>query len=220
MGSVHRRHRWLVLTALFWLLAGCGLLFRGAPPGVQDGAQEEASESRDEEPLPPGFGTLRQDDVTVTLLRPDMQIKVTPLAESITRVTAPDTYERLASLARAHRETMERRNPGLREAELFLVSLFSELPDVAFEPEDLNLVSRGFRYRPLAIVPVTPGWVSRRLQPRRTEMAVYAFDPGLDLETDLEVEYRETRSRSWDGILPQVEAERARARSRAGLSAY
>ncbi len=203
--------------ALIPILSGCGLLFRGASEGsgsVEDRAAPQQTEER-EGMIPAGYGTLRQDDITMALDGAELQVKVTPLVEEIIRVTAPDTYERLSGLAHSHRELLERRAPGRQDAKLFLVSLFSEIPDTTFEPEDLNLMSRGFRHRPLTIFPVTPGWTTGRLQPRRTEMAVYAFDSGLDLEGDIEVEYREHRSRSWERILPRIEVERSRVRARA-----
>lgn len=165
---------------------------------------------------PPGYGTLLQDEVSVALRSGDLQIKVTPLAESVTRVTAPDTYQRLQGLAEAHGPEAVRRS-GLAEPVLFLVSFFSRSPDVAFVPEELQLLSRGLRVRPAAIVPVTPSWGQRRVRQRETEMAVYAFPPEVDLESELVVVYGLVESREWNVILNRVQAERARARARAGV---
>jgi len=169
------------------------------------------------EPLPPpGYGSLRQDDVTVAFSSGDLDIKVTPLNESVIVVTAPDTYQRLARLADLHGSEI-----GLPQEEgtpvLFLVSFFSDSPDVIFIPEELQLISRGLRHRPAAIRPVTPGWGQRRLQQRQTEMAVYVFPSGVDLESDLTVAYGLVESQGWGSILPRVQAERARARARAGV---
>ena len=47
-------------------------------------------------------------------------------------------------------------------------------------------------------------------------MAVYAFPHDLDLEQEMEVEYQEIRSRAWQDILPVIQRERARVRSRTG----
>jgi hypothetical protein len=88
--------------------------------------------------------------------------------------------------------------------------------DQIVEPEALNLVSRGLRYRPAEIRSLTPEWETRRIRPREALMAVYAFPEGIDLEQDLEVEYLEVRSREWDLVLPAIEAERARLRARQG----
>jgi len=43
---------------------------------------------------------------------------------------------------------------------------------------------------------------------------VYAFPASVDLESDLVVAYGLVESRDWASILPVVQAERARARSR------
>ena len=162
---------------------------------------------------PPGFGTLRQDEVTLQMTSGALQIQVTPLDESVTRVTAPDTYERLSGMARAH----ETRVP--EGSMLFLVSFFSDQPGIRFVPEEVQLISRGIRMRPGAIVPVTPAWGQHRLQQRQTEMAVYAFPGSVDLEADLQLAYQLEQTSSWSGILPRIQAERGRARARAGIGA-
>ncbi len=165
----------------------------------------------DETLPPPGYGTLRQDEVTLRLVSGELEIQATPLAESVTRVTAPDTYERLSGMARAH-------TPRAPEgSSLWLVSFFSDQPGIRFVPEEIQLISRGIRLRPDAILPVTPGWGQRRLQQRRTEMAVYAFTQPVDLEADLVLAYQLEETSSWSGILARVQAERARARARAGI---
>jgi hypothetical protein len=160
---------------------------------------------------PPGYGTLRQEQVSITLVSSGLQIMVTPLDESVTRVTAPDTYERLSSIAESH---------GFRapaDAELFLVSFYSDQPEARFVPEDVQLVSRGFRVRPEEIIPITPGWGQRRVGQRQTEMAVYAFPGQVPMETDMLLVYGLDQSAQWSAVLPRIQAERARARARAGV---
>lgn len=159
---------------------------------------------------PPGYGTLRQDEVSISLSSGGLQILVTPLAESITRVTAPDTYARLSGIAEAHRAEAP------AGGELFLVSFYSDQAEARFVPEDVQLVSRGFRVRPVAIQPITPGWGQRRVGQRQTEMAVYSFPPDLAMESDLVLVYGLDQSGAWSGVLPRIQAERARARARAG----
>ena len=47
-------------------------------------------------------------------------------------------------------------------------------------------------------------------------MAMYAFEEGMDLETDLIVEYQELRNDQWqERVIPLLEAERAKVRARA-----
>lgn len=174
-------------------------------------ATEGTTVSPPSELLPPGFGTLRQDQVTMSLRSRDLEIQVTPLGEEITRVTAPDTYERLSGIASAHRPSAP---VGSR---LFLVSFFSNEAGVRFDPDEVQLLSRGFRTRALSILPVTPAWGEHRLTQQRTEMAVYAFPPDVDLEGDLVLVYGLEETTAWSSILPRIQAERGRARARAGI---
>ncbi len=160
---------------------------------------------------PPGYGTLRQEDVSISLASGNLQLMVTPLHESVIRVTAPDTERRLAAMAEAHRSS------GGEGAALFLVSFFSGQPDVRFVPEEVQLISRGIRLRPGTITPVTPTWGQRRVRQRRTEMAVYSFIGEVDLESDVILAYGLEQTRMWSTILPRIQAERARARARAGI---
>ena len=156
-----QRHNALIAAALPLALMGCGLLFPAVPEdatpeGPRVTLNAGASEAiRD---LSGGLGTLRQNEVSVTLRRGELQIRVTPLDESVILVTAPDTYERLSALGRGHQEIFAERTGSAVPFQLFLVSLFSESTEVAFEPEALTLVNRGLRYRPAEIRAVTPGW--------------------------------------------------------------
>ena len=98
----------------------------------------------------------------------------------------------------------------MAEPALFLVSLSSRQPGTEFQPDDLRMVSRGLRERPLAIRAITPGWGSRRLSQQATETAVYAYDAGLDLTRELTVVYQEVEDSSWWAKVAAIEAERAR----------
>lgn len=198
-----RARRPLSLAALA-ALAGCALS-AGTPGADEPGLLP-----------PPGYGTLRQEEISVPLVSGDVQILVTPLAESVTLATAPDTYRRLSGLAARHGPEAGR-TAGSDQPTLFLVSFFSESAAASFVPEEVQILSRGARLRPDAILPVTPSWGQRRLRQRETEMAIYAFPGRVDMEAgDLVVVYGLVESGAWAGILPRIQAERARARARAG----
>ena len=196
-----------LLVALI-VLAGCGGMGAPATGGQPAGPAGERVL------VPAGYGTMIQDEFTLTLERGALQVKVTPLAESVIRLAAPDTYERLAGLARLSGESL-RSQTGV-EPSLFLVSLFSRAPTVRYEPESLHIVNRGLRYRPEAIHAITPGWGGQRLRQEETQIAVYAFDPAVDLEIALIVEYEGARDTSWEGILTRLELERVRVLGRTG----
>ncbi len=203
---------------------GCGLLFEGPDPSTpRSAATSEATSGEDPGALTGpdsveaervGLGTLRQHEVSVYLRRGDLQLRVTPLDEGVIGVTAPDTYERLSAIRTGHQRIFRERTGSAVAFQLFLVAVHSEPTRISFEPEDLTLVSRGLRYRPVAIRAVTPRWTRQQVGPRETLMAVYAFPPDVDLEGALEVEYQEVRDRSWERILTQVQAERFRIRAR------
>ena len=207
--------RCAVLGALLVLLGGCG----GAAVGAGTG-QPVAPNGRPADRggtaglVPPGYGTLTQDEFTLELESGALQIKVTPLAESVIRLAAPDTYQRLAGLSTSASASLRSRARG--EGSLFLVTIFSRAPTITYEPENLHIVNGGLRYRPTAIEAITPGWGGQRLRQEEPQIAVYAFDPSIDLEIALTVEYEGARDTSWEGILNRLELERARVRARIG----
>ena len=200
---------WAVLGALTLALgSGCGGV------GVSAGSGQPSGPPGERPLVPAGYGTLIQDEFTLTLESGALRVKVTPLAESVIRLAAPDTYERLAGLARSTRT--DAGAGGGTDPSLFLVSFFSRDPTVRYEPESVHIVNRGLRYRPLAIRAITPGWGEQRLRQEETQIAVYAFDSAIDLEITLAVEYEGARDTSWEGILTRLELERARVRGRIG----
>lgn len=201
----------LLLGAL--ILQGCAAGSPGPGAGPQPGPETADSTST---AVPAGHGTLVQDQITLQLQSRALLIKLTPLSEEIIRLTAPDTYGRLRGLADAHGPRASRTAMG-PEPTLFLVSLFSYEPDVTYEPEDLLLVNRGLRLRPQGIAPISPSWGTQRLGQQEARMAVYAFDGGIEWETDLVVEYQQWRNEQWrDQIVPVIQAERAKVRARGG----
>ena len=201
----------LLLLAL--VLQGCssGTTMASAPSPGGGGPQETQALL-----VPPGFGTLLQDQISLRLQSGDLLIKVTPLDEGIIRLTAPDTYERLRGLAAIHGPRASR-TLSVTQSSLFLVSLFSYSPDVTYEPEDLLLVNRGLRLRPQGIAPITPYWGTQRLGQQEARMAIYAFEGGIEWEADLVVEYQQLRNEIWrEQVLPLLQAEKNKVRARSG----
>lgn len=195
-----------VLLLLGACASGAGAPAAPATPVVVSTAQEAL--------VPPGHGTLKQDEVTVSLRSGALLIKVTPLSETVTRLTAPDTYARLHGLAESRREAAAAETFGTPE--LFLVSFFSHQPDVAFQPQDLQLVRQGSLLRPLTIVPVTNGWGRPTLQQQESQSAVYAFEGPIDYDQPFTVRYDLVETDGWSALIPKLREERNRVESRAG----
>ncbi|HEY8469826.1 MAG TPA: hypothetical protein VIL18_09290 [Longimicrobiales bacterium] len=198
------------------LVAGCAA--SGAPPGddpAPAGGVGEVQSGREGIGLvPPGHGTLRQDEFTISLRSGALLVKVTPLAEAVIRLAAPDTYNRLHALAESRRA--EAASAAMADGpELYLVSFFSYEPDVVFQPEDLQLVQQGRLFRARAVLPVTPGWGKQRLQQQETQSALYVFEPGIDYALPLVVRYGVAESDDWSRIIPVLEEEHAKVRARA-----
>ncbi len=196
-----------VVRALLVLLVGCagsGTIQSAAPSGP--GGVNAL--------IPPGYGTLTQAEFTLDLEIGDLQIQITPLAESVIRLAAPDTYQRLTGISASVGGTLRSQAP--EQSPLFLVSMFSRAPMIPYMPENLHILNGGLRYRPIAIEAITPGWGGQRLRQQETQLAVYAYDPGIELEIALTVEYEGVSDTSWQTILNRLEAERARVRARIG----
>lgn len=193
-----------LVRACLAILCGCAIAPGPGTAGAGSGAGT----------IPPGgLGTLRQEDVSLSLSSGDLRLMVTPLHSSVTRVTAPDTQRRLDALVAAHAP------PGGEDGwGLFLVSFFSDRPDVRFVPEEVQLISQGFRLRPTTIMPLTPTWGERRVGQREQELAVYYFTGAVNLESDLVLAYGLEQTTQWTLILPRIQAERARVRARAGVA--
>ncbi|MDE2982004.1 MAG: hypothetical protein OXU74_12500 [Gemmatimonadota bacterium] len=157
----------------------------------------------------PPSGSLRQDQISVQMVAGALRIEVTPLAAWVLEAAAPDTRDRLARIAEAHGGTLTAPAGG-GALSLFLVSFSSPQPGTEFRPDDLHLVSRGLRERPVAIRAITPSWGSQRLEQQSTAVALYAFGGELDLARELTVVYREVEDSSWAGKVALIEAERGR----------
>ena len=204
-----RTMRRLLLLTSFAATAACA---GATPPPVE--AQATADPNRRtsvRDTVPIGYGSLKQDEVTIQIRTGSLLLKVTPLHESVIRLTAPDTYRRLHALAESRREDATR---GLGDRDLFLVSFFSYEPDVTFQPEDVQLAHQGRTLRPEAIVPVTPGWGQQRMQQQETQTAVYAFEAPIDYYQDIVLHYQMEQNDVWRGIITRLEAELAKVKSR------
>jgi len=167
---------------------------------------------------PPGFGTLRQDDISLKLSVSNLQVRATPLDESIIRLLSPDSYRALSELKRSKSEAIAavaRRN-AVRDLSLWYVSFFAvEQGETRFSPREFIITNVGRDFRPLDILPITPGFGEQRLRQNGRQDGLYVFDGQLDVQQPLTVSYETARNDSWGQMLPQIERERAFVKSRA-----
>lgn len=176
-----------------------------ADPAAADRTQERTM-------VPPGHGTLKQDEISLAIRNGAVLVKVTPLDEGTIRTLAPDTYQRLNAL-RAARET-EAANAVPRDAEMFMVSFFSYQPNMTFQPEDVQLMHQGRVLRPASILPLTSGWGQQQLDQQETQTAVYVFEGPIEYEQSIALRYGMEENDSWPSIAERLQMEKARILAR------
>jgi len=100
-----------------------------------------------------------------------------------------------------------------------MVTFLGVVPGARFNPEELNITSRGRLFRPIGMVPLSPTWSSNQLDARQQAAAIYLFEPGISVREQLTVGYQGLSSDAWTRSLRLLDQERARVRARAQLEA-
>ena len=166
--------------------------------------------------VPAGFGTLRQEDIAVRITLRGVQVRAIPLDEAIIRVLSPDSYRALRDLLESRRGevTSIAGRYGVRRPSVWYISYFGVQPDARFSPMEVIVTSAGRDYRPLDLIPLSPGFGENRLQQRESQTALYVFEEDVDPEQPLAVTIQGERSSAWSDILQRIQRERALIRSR------
>ncbi|HEX5831486.1 MAG TPA: hypothetical protein VFY16_10930 [Gemmatimonadaceae bacterium] len=171
--------------------------------------------------MPAGFGTLRQEDVSVNVQLLGVAVRALPLDESVLRVLSPDSYRALRDLARSRQGAIDAvaRRYGVVRPALWYVQFFGvQQGEARFSPLDVVISSAGRDFRPLDVVSVTPGFGEGRIMQRQTQAAIYVFDGGLDPNQPLTFSFQTARDDSWATTLRRIESERTLARARAAAA--
>ena len=95
--------------------------------------------------VPPGYGTLKRDDIVVRFATGTVEIQCLPLDEQVIRLLATDTYQSLTQLIKARTDDVAAAadRAGVDHPTLVLVTFYGLVPQARFNPEDLNISSRG-----------------------------------------------------------------------------
>jgi hypothetical protein len=169
---------------------------------------------------PPGYGSLKQDNVSLRITLNDIEIRFLPLDERLIRLMAPDAYQSLHGLVVSRQPAIDSaaRAAGLTSPGLALVTFFALRSAARFDPENVSLSYRSQFERPAAIVPYSGTFTSRQLDVRQQATGIYLFDEPLPVFEPFDVLYG-TSQASWnDDVLRRIGVERVRVQSRAQAS--
>lgn len=168
--------------------------------------------------VPPGYGTLKRDEIVVRFTTGQVEIQFLPLDEQVIRLLATDTYRSLTQLIQSRGDDVAAaaERAGAVHPTLILISFFGLVPQARFTPDELSVTSRGRLFRPVGIVPLSPTWGSNQLEARQQAVAIYLFEEGIGFRETLSVSYQGLSNDSWSRSLRVLERERARVAARAG----
>jgi hypothetical protein len=223
------RRRWTatarLVAVMAMTLAAPGLAAPlPAQGGHAPGQQAAAGDTLDPNWVPAGFGTLRQDDIAIKVSPANgLQVRAIPLDERFIRLLSPDSYRALRDLVvrneAALRQVQERNR--LPAYSVWYVSFFAlEQGETRFSPQELILSNSGRDFRPLDVLPLTPGFGAFRLRQREVQSGLLVFDGQLELNQPISAMLESTTSvTDWGAVLQRVERERTLVRSRAASAA-
>ena len=173
--------------------------------------------------VPVGFGTLRQDDLALKVSpATGLQVRAIPLDERVIRLLSPDSYRSLRELLTSKdRELLavKERN-RLPSYSIWYVSFFAqEQGETRFSPQEFIISNTGRDFRPLDMLPITPGFGEYRLRQRDVQSALLIFDGQLDVNQPLSALMESTPSATdWNRVIQRIERERSLVRSRAAAA--
>lgn len=196
-------------------LLGCvGTLLAAAPACAQ--GQGGAAD-----PLPPpGFGSLKQSDLALNVRSDELEVRLVPLDQRVTRLLARDAHESLESLVHSRRASIDSvaRMYGISAPGLALVTFFGGRMGARFDPSTLTLGIRNRVLRPRGVVPFSPRFTSQQLDVREQVSAIFVFDELLPVTDDFNFAYQGRVSESWGNKQRLLDRERGRVAARARVT--
>jgi hypothetical protein len=208
------------LPAFMALGALTACLGGGSNPAVVTTTPSAASRDSSRLLVPAGYGSLKQEDIAIRVARGGLQVQAIPLDETIIRVLSPDSYRALREQLTSRQSAIDSlaRRTGTGGFSVWMVRFHGlEQGETPFSPMEFIVTSVGRDFRPIDVFPITPGFGQQRLRQREVQQALYLFDPQVNVNQPLTVQYESTRNSEWSLILSRIERERVLVRSRAGI---
>ena len=190
------------------------------PPSSQASA---AVDSLDPNMVPVGFGSLRQNEVALEIAPSGgLQVRAIPLDERVIRLLSSDSYRSLRDILRSREKDLARmRDRGrLTSYSIWYVNFFAlEQGETRFSPQEFIISNVGRDFRPIDVLPLSPGFGEYRLKQREVQSALIVFDGQLDVNQPLTAQMEGRMSTTnWTDVTQRLERERAAVRSRASAA--
>ncbi len=169
---------------------------------------------------PPGYGSLSQSDLSLRVRSGDLDIRLVPLDERVTRLLARDAYQSLQGLVQSKQSAIDSlaRVAGISAPGLALVSFFAQREGTRFDPQTLTLLIRNRLFRPRGIVPFSPRFTSQQLNVREQASAIFLFEELLPVTDGFKVSYEGRDSDDWESKQRVLISERGRVQARSRLA--
>ncbi len=167
-------------------------------------------------PLPPGFGSLSQNDLALRLRNDDLEIRFVPLDGRVLPLLAPDAYQSLRGLVETNRRRIDSvaSTAGVSQPGLALVTFFGQRPGVRFDAQTVTLLVRNRAFQPLGFIPLNSRFTSQQLGVREQASAIYLFQETLPVDDSFVLSYGILQSEDWQRRQPILDRERARVSAR------
>lgn len=173
-----------------------------------------------DEAIPPGYGRLNQDDISLRLSTGDLEVRFLPLGEGILRLLTADGYRAFRDLRASKQAQIDSvaQRMGVAAPGLALVTFFGSREGVRFEPQFIAINASGQPLRPVGVVPMSANFSNQQLSNREQASAILVFDRPLPLAQEFTLLYQASSTDAWRSRLSVITRERDRitARIRAG----
>jgi|CXWL01.1.fsa_nt_gi hypothetical protein len=162
--------------------------------------------------IPIGQGRLNQDVITLRLGTGSLDIRIVPLDEALMRLLSPDGYQALTNLVAGEKKRIDSLSAarGLRQPGLTLVTFYGLAPNTRFDPQLLTVMGRNQLFRPVGVLPLSPGFSNQQLDARGQATAIIVYERPLPVLEPFTVSYLSSSSTEWERKLQRLNAERAR----------
>ena len=171
--------------------------------------------------VPAGYGSLKQEDIAIRVGRAWPAGPGDPAGRNDHSRAFPGQLPRASGAVPSRKASLDSiaRRTGRGGLSVWLMRFHAiDQGETPFSPMEFVITSVGRDFRPIDVLPITPGFGQQRLRQREVQAALFAFDPQVDVNQPLTVQYESTRNSEWAVVLARIERERVLVRSRAGSS--